>query len=148
VSRSDAQPYLALAARHGLAERIVATGPTSDIERAYAAADAFVFPSPYDAFGMVVTEAMACGLPVIASRRAGASEIITDRTDGLLIADAGDRAAWTQAIAALAADSACRRRLGHAAAETANRFTWDQVARQTLTVYEQLLRSRVSGAAA
>jgi UDP-glucose:(heptosyl)LPS alpha-1,3-glucosyltransferase len=148
VSRSDPQPYLSLAARHGLANRIVSAGPTSAIERAYAAADVFVFPTRYDAFAMVVTEAMACGLPVVTSRQAGASEIITDRVDGILLRDPADRAAWTQAIAALAADPRSRIRLGRAAAETAARFTWDQVARQTLAVYEQVLRSRRNGAAA
>jgi glycosyltransferase involved in cell wall biosynthesis len=148
VSRSDPQPYLSLAARCGMADRVVSAGPTSAIEHAYAAADVFVFPSRYDAFGMVVTEAMACGLPVVTSRQAGASEIISDRTDGILIPDPGDRAAWTQAIGTLAADSTERARLGRAAAETASRFTWDQVARHTLAVYEQVLRSRTGSAAA
>jgi glycosyltransferase involved in cell wall biosynthesis len=148
VSRSDPRSYLALAARHGLADRIVCAGPTAAIERAYAAADVFVFPTRYDAFGMVVTEAMACGLPVVASRRAGAAEIITDGIDGTLLPDPVDRTPWTQAIAALACDPGSRTRLGRAAAQTASRFTWDQVARQTLAVYEQVLRSRASGAAA
>jgi glycosyltransferase involved in cell wall biosynthesis len=148
VSRSDPRPYLALATRHGLAERVVSAGPTTAIERAYAAADVFVFPTRYDAFGMVVTEAMACGLPVVTSRQAGAAEIITDGVDGILVPDPADCAAWTHAIAALAADPGARTRLGRAAAHTASRFTWDQVARQTLAVYEQVIRSRAAGAAA
>jgi glycosyltransferase involved in cell wall biosynthesis len=148
VSRSDPRPYLLLAARCGMADRIVSAGPSSAIEHAYAAADIFVFPSRYDAFGMVVSEAMACGLPVVTSRQAGASEIISNRIDGIVIPDAGDRPAWTQAIGALAADSTERARLGRAAAETARRFTWDQVARHTLALYEQALRSRAGSAAA
>ncbi len=73
VSRSSADDLLALAARHGVADRVEVHPPIRQIERYYAAADAFVFPTPYDAFGMVLTEAMAGGLPVVTTSRAGAA---------------------------------------------------------------------------
>lgn len=58
--------------------------PTSELQRYYAAADAFVFPTTYDAFGMVVLEAMASGLPVFSSDQAGAAELIDTSKDGFV----------------------------------------------------------------
>ncbi len=65
VSRTDPAEMLALAGELGVIDRVTrrASQPTISSEY-YAAADTFVFPTPYDAFGMVITEAMACGLPV------------------------------------------------------------------------------------
>lgn len=59
--------------------------PTSELHRYYAAADAFVFPTTYDSFGMVVLEAMASGLPVFSSDQAGAAELIAPGKDGFVI---------------------------------------------------------------
>jgi len=53
----------------------------------YAAADAYVAPSLEDAFGLPILEAMACGLPVIASVQAGASENVLDGATGYLLRD-------------------------------------------------------------
>src|SRR5439155_18617893 len=73
VSRTPASPYQRLAEDAGVANRVRFLRATNQVEKAYAAADAFLHPSPYDAFGMVVSEAMACGLPVVVSREAGAA---------------------------------------------------------------------------
>lgn len=59
--------------------------PTSELQRYYAAADAFVFPTTYDSFGMVVLEAMASGLPVFSSDQAGAAELIEPGKDGFVM---------------------------------------------------------------
>ena len=76
--------------------------PTNELERYYAAADAFVFPTTCDAFGMVVLEAMAAGLPVFSSDRAGASELIDDGCDGF-VTPLDD---WVEAAAAGLRDEA------------------------------------------
>jgi glycosyltransferase involved in cell wall biosynthesis len=55
------------------------------IERYYAAADAFVFPSVNDSFGLVVLESMASGLPVFSSDQAGAAELIDSGRDGFVL---------------------------------------------------------------
>ena len=68
--------------------------PRSELFTAYQKADALIFPTLFDGFGMVVTEAFACALPVIATTSAGAADLIRDRENGLLIAP-GD----TEAIA-------------------------------------------------
>ncbi len=59
--------------------------PSKIIRKWYKAADVFLLPTQYDAFGMVITEAMASGLPVIVPKDAGAAELIHNAIDGLLI---------------------------------------------------------------
>ena len=144
VSRSDPAEALALADRHGVADRVQVHPPSSHIERYYAAADAFVFPTPYDAFGMVVTEAMACGLPVVTTRAAGAAELIDHDQTGLLVDDPTDISAFTTHMRALAADPSRRRRLGEAAAAAMRTQSWDSVAERTMTLYERVVSTRLA----
>ncbi len=69
---------------------VVFTGPRGDVERWYAAADVFTLPSMFDAFGMVVLEALASGLPVVASREIGAAEVLTGPLAELVVDDPSD----------------------------------------------------------
>jgi UDP-glucose:(heptosyl)LPS alpha-1,3-glucosyltransferase len=142
VTRSDTASLRARVERLGLGARVRFHPPTATVERFYAAADLFVCPTPYDAFGMVVTEAMACGLPVIVSRAAGASELITHREEGLLLEDAGDIEGLAAGLRELAVDRDFAERLGRAARVRTETLTWDEVARRTLQVYEQVLERR------
>jgi glycosyltransferase involved in cell wall biosynthesis len=61
--------------------------PSPNVLQFYAAADAYVGPSLEDAYGLPVLEAMACGLPVLASSRAGVSEIIDHEINGIILRD-------------------------------------------------------------
>ncbi|MBI3610827.1 MAG: glycosyltransferase family 4 protein [Nitrospirae bacterium] len=123
-----------------LRSRLVFVPFTEMIERYYGAGDALVFPSYYDTFGQVVLEAMACGLPVVVSARAGASEIVTDGKDGLTLKDPEDAAALAERLRLLA-DPALRERLGRAARQTALRYGWDEATNKTFAEYEHLLRA-------
>jgi UDP-glucose:(heptosyl)LPS alpha-1,3-glucosyltransferase len=76
----------------GLRGPVVFTGPRADVERLYAAADAFTLPSMFDAFGMVVLEALASGLPVVAPRDIGAAEVLTGPLGELLVDGPADHA--------------------------------------------------------
>lgn len=142
VTRGDTAPYRVRAERLGLGARVRFHPPAEEIERFYAAADLFVCPTPYDAFGMVITEAMACGLPVVTTRAAGASELMEHREHGLLLDEAGDAGALAAALRELAEDEALRERLGRAARARVAGWTWDEVARRTLQVYEHAMGSR------
>jgi len=73
--------------------QVVFTGPRADVERLYAAADLFTLPSMFDAFGMVVLEALASGLPVVAPRDIGAAEVLTGALAELVIDDPRDAGA-------------------------------------------------------
>src|SRR5262249_15897946 len=90
TSASDPRPYRRLAEQLGCAHRVRFPGARNRVERVLAAGDVFLLPTPYDAFGLVCTEAMASGLPVIISKEAGAAELIRHGYNGLIIEDPGD----------------------------------------------------------
>ena len=71
----------------GLDNRVRWVGSTNDVSRYYAAADLFVLPTQYEAFGSVIVEALACGLPVITSELAGAAVVVSPHRNGLLLKD-------------------------------------------------------------
>ncbi|HJZ90355.1 MAG TPA: glycosyltransferase family 4 protein [Gemmataceae bacterium] len=142
VSRTDPAPYSAEAAVAGVADRVLFVPPTANISWYYAAADLFLFPSYYDTFGLVVTEAMASGLPVVTSRVVGAAELISDGTDGLLIERPWDAEMISNHLARLRDDPALRERLGIAARRKIEPLTWDRTAEQTLAVYFEILDER------
>ena len=135
VSRSDPAPYDSLAVALGIGPRVITRPATSAIERYYGAADVLLLPTPYDAFGMVVTEAMACGIPVITTPLAGASEVMTHGVHGLLVDSPTDVAALSAAMKTLIEDPALRAHMGRAASQLMLQHDWDTVARRTLDVY-------------
>jgi glycosyltransferase involved in cell wall biosynthesis len=94
------------------------------------AADAFVLPSAREAFGQVLVEAMACGLPVIAANALGPASIVSDGESGWLFA-ADDPAQLTDVLVAAIGDGEERdRRAAIARAEALDRFTWPALARR------------------
>jgi len=106
-----------------------------------AAADIFLFPTERDeAAPLVPLEAMAAGLPVVASDIGGGAELIENGTSGVLVPPAAvDPLA--QAIDSLLADDALRRRMGEAARERiVERYTIEAMTRQTVAVYELAAR--------
>lgn len=139
VSRNEPAPFLEMARHAGIANRVIFVPPTTQIARYYAAADAFLFPTTYDAFGMVVLEAMAMGLPPIVSRDAGAAELINDGVDGLLLDDPFDPAPAAACLRRLIDDPSSRSALASAALMTARGADWDRVARETFALYEKAI---------
>jgi UDP-glucose:(heptosyl)LPS alpha-1,3-glucosyltransferase len=139
VSRTPAAPYQRIAEEAGVADRVAFLGATNHVERIYAAADALLLPTPYDAFAMVVSEAMACGLPVVVSREAGASELIEHGVNGLLLEDPTSVPEIAGHMRALLQDDLWAAGLGCAARKSVESMSWDSVADRTMRVYEELL---------
>lgn len=140
-------------ARLGLGGRVLFTGRVErDIMPAlFAAADLFLLPSVHDHAGNVdglpntLLEAMASGLPIVASRVAGVPTVIDDGVEGVLVPE-GDAAALGEAISGMLADPARAAALGAAARARAERdFTWPQVARRHLAVYESAIARHAVG---
>ena len=144
VSPSPAEPYRALVQQLGLEQRVQFCDFSDRVESFYAAADALLLPTPYDSFGMVVTEAMASGLPVVVSREAGASELIQHGVNGLLLGDVTDQAELAGWMESLEQDRDMAVRLGCEGRRTVERLSWDAVARETMQVYEDLVARQPS----
>ena len=84
--------------RDCLRPRLHLLGVRADPEHWLAVADCLVFPSHFDAFGSAVLEGLACGLPAVVSRRAGAAELVVEGKTGALLDGPGDPAAWARAL--------------------------------------------------
>jgi UDP-glucose:(heptosyl)LPS alpha-1,3-glucosyltransferase len=116
---------------------------SSSIERYYAAADALVFPTTYDAFGMVLLEAMASGLPVFSSDRAGAAELIDSGKDGFVT----PLVEWVEATAARLHDQELLERVGIAAEQTARQHDWCRVVTAVERLYREIITATAIAAA-
>jgi glycosyltransferase involved in cell wall biosynthesis len=98
----------------GLAERVVFTGRVERVEDVLRAADLFVFPSVFEALGIALVEAAACGLPAVASRTGGIVDVVDDGRSGLLVGPA-DATALAEGLRALGTDPDRRGAMGREA---------------------------------
>ena len=116
----------------GLQDRITFTGPTSNAALAYAASDLFALPTIYEAWGLVIVEALASGLPVVTSRLAGAAEAIREGETGYLLSEPHNASEIAVMLRRLLAGE-------HADAATIaasiERYHWSKI----LCQYEQIL---------
>ncbi|OGW01870.1 MAG: hypothetical protein A2Z59_12200 [Nitrospinae bacterium RIFCSPLOWO2_02_39_17] len=139
AGKGDRKYYQREAESFGVDNLIRFAGHRSDIHKFYASADIFVLPTIYEPFGMVVTEAMASGLPVVVSRQAGASELITEGEDGILIKNADDHEEIAHILMPLVKDKDLRQRIGHNARLKVENLSWDKMADETMMMYIKVL---------
>ncbi|WP_354699227.1 glycosyltransferase [Paraconexibacter sp. AEG42_29] len=116
--------------------RLPAWVSAADLEGLYALADAFVFPSLHEGFGLPVLEAMARGVPVVCSDRSSLPEVAGDAA---LLVDPEDVGALASALTHLLDDGALRERLSAAGVERAAQFTWSRTADLTVQAYRRTL---------
>ena len=109
-----------------------------DLPALYSAAEALVFPSRYEGFGLPPLEAMACGTPVITSNSSSLPEVVGDA--GLLLPP-DDVSALAHAIYLVMTQPALRAELRERGLRRARDFTWERTAARTRAVYESVLRS-------
>jgi glycosyltransferase involved in cell wall biosynthesis len=124
--------------RRGLESRVTFTGRVEGVADRLRASDLFVFPSEFEALGLSLIEAAACGLPAIGSRTGGIVDVIEDGASGLLVvpADAGD---LTSALRVLLADGDRRAHMGRRARQIArDRFDLDDSVCRYAALFREL----------
>lgn len=132
--RHDLRP---LAERLGLSDllRVIPGLPDEgDVRALYQEATAFLFPSRIEGFGLPPLEAMAAGLPVIASTTSAMAETLAG---ACLEASWDDVVAWKEALRAVLSDESLRRHLSDQGRARARSYTWDFTARLTAEVYRR-----------
>lgn len=128
--------------RLGLKRRLRLLGAVDDPRGLLWALDIFAFPSLSEGLGVALLEAMACGLPAVASRAGGIGEVVEHERTGLLVAPA-DSAQLAAALARLAAESNTRETFGRAARlRVIERFSRPAMACATLALYRLCLERR------
>jgi len=144
VGKDDPGPYRTALRKLRLDARVRFLPPVADVLSFYAATDAYVAPSLEDSFGLPILEAMACGLPVIASVQAGASENVVDGTTGYLLRDPMNHAELADLIRRLASDKSAAQQIGAAAAQfVKSSVSWDHNVSATREFLKNALASRL-----
>jgi alpha-1,3-rhamnosyl/mannosyltransferase len=114
--------------------RVVGQVSLQELVELYSAAQALLYPTLYEGFGIPALEAMACGLPVVASCRTAIPEVVGDA--GLLV-DPDNVDEFAAATLRILGDAELRKQCRTKGIERASRFTWEAAARATLQVYSK-----------
>jgi glycosyltransferase involved in cell wall biosynthesis len=123
---------------YGLEDDVVLLGrvPDQDLPAIYNLADAFLFPSLYEGFGIPLLEAMACGCPVVTSVAGACPEVVGDAA---VLVDPGDARAIAAAAHDVVTNPALAQTLRAKGLVRAQAFTWERSARETLAVFERVM---------
>ena len=129
---------MAEVARQRLTDRVHFIGfvDDADLPTLYSEASLFAFPSLYEGFGLPLLEAMGCGTAVLTSNSSSLPEVAGAAAQML---PPQDQAAWTETMFSLLANPALRHDLISAGFAQVRRFSWQQSARQLLTIYRRML---------
>ncbi len=137
----EAARLLRFAAELGVADRVHLRGqvPRADVPALLRSADVVVCTPWYEPFGIVPLEAMACGVPVVASAVGGLTDTVVDGVTGLHVPPKRPEA-LASAVRRLLSDAALRDAYGIAGADRARcRYSWDRIATDTMRVYERVV---------
>lgn len=139
--QKDIEPFIRKHAGGGYEKgvRIVRPKKQSELHKYYSSGSVFVFPSLDDGFGMVVLEAMACGIPIIATENSGAGSLIDG--NGYIIT-ANDKEAIKEKIIKLYNEPDLCRKMSKVSIAIAKKNTWDDYGKKLIELYEGLLREK------
>lgn len=144
VGNDEPAHFRSEAQRLGIDSRVRFLRPAEDVRTIYAAADVLVAPSLEDSFNLPVLEAMACGVPVVVSPRAGISEWLNHGFDALLLKDPHNVGELADFLCALATNSSLRQTLAHNAIVTAGKFSWGQHVSQLRALLETVVKKKAA----
>jgi glycosyltransferase involved in cell wall biosynthesis len=126
------------AAQLGVSDQMVFAGSRGDVPDLLSAFDVFALSSRYEGLPIALIEAMAAGLPVVATDVGGVAEVVDDGRNGYLVEE-GDPSALATRLAKLLADPLLRQRLGADAAARAADFTMGPAVVRTMEIYDEAL---------
>ena len=120
------------------ADRCLLNGPVNDVSKEYLNSSLFVLPSRFEGFGLVIIEAMSCGVPVVAFNcPMGPDEIITDGEDGFLV-PVGDVCTLVDKLQMLMQDHELRMKFSEKAYRNSDRYRIDKISNQWIQLFTQL----------
>lgn len=143
VGRGRPTPFLKLAQKLGISERVHLVGETREVDKYYGASDLMVLPTMYDPFSNVCLEAMACALPVITTAQNGAAELIRPGKNGFIQKHARDAGELADLLGQCL-DPVRLSVMGQVARQVAQPFTREQNMLETLGVFERITEQRQS----
>lgn len=141
AGKADPSPFKKAAESLGIGAKVNFIGVCQDVPGLFAASDIFVLPTQYEPFGLVITEAMAAGLPIIASQLAGACELIADGESGILIENPHDPVELAGHVRRLLSSTE-RQRIGKAGLALVQSLSWQALAEQTHSLYEKMMGAK------
>jgi glycosyltransferase involved in cell wall biosynthesis len=138
AGNDDPSPYKRKAFELGVIDHLRFLGSVSAPESLFMEADALVFPTHYEPFGMVIIEAMAAGIPVITTRSAGAVEDMTDGVHGVFLEDPCSAEELSKRMSLLLEDRDLRETVSMNGRIAAERYDWSVIAVKHIDLYRSV----------
>ncbi len=138
IGRGKKASYCKLAKKINCLENLIFLGYVDEVEKYYAASDIYVHPTFYDSCSLVVTEALASGLPVITTIYDGASGVIDDGDEGFVMKDPMDYEALAEKISLLFNDE-FRKKASIAAREKAEKYPAERNCEEIIEIYNEVV---------
>ncbi|GAX86872.1 conserved hypothetical protein [Lebetimonas natsushimae] len=132
TGKGDIEPYLALAKKLSVYDRVYYLGLLNDVREGYWLSDVFVLPTSYEGWGLVATEAMGCGLPVLISKVGGVKDYLIDGYNGLAIER--DEYNIAKKVLYIKNNQSIYNNIRKNGIETAKKYNWENVAKKYLEV--------------
>ncbi len=128
----------------GVKDKLLLLNSRSDIElsEVYAACNVFIYPSSAGTWGLVVTEAMAAGKPVILSKQVGTAEIVTDQVNGLIVDQTTPQALAQQVEKLLNDPKLCSKIGTNAYLNVKNNLSWEKYAKTIENIFQETLKAK------
>lgn len=139
----DREPYRQLMSELGIDEsRCHLYGSLADVKEQYLSSSVFALPSRFEGFGLVIIEAMSCGLPVVSFNcENGPRNIITDEQDGCLVTPY-DVEEYANKLLKLIHDKDYRQQMGINAYQASRRYAIENIATQWKDLFDELMRDK------
>lgn len=138
----DAKKFTDLAEELGVSQSVEILAATKDVEGEFCKSSIYALTSKYEGFGMVLVEAMSCGLPVVSfSCKSGPSDIIRNGEDGFLIPP-GNTDLFAEKLSLLIEDYELRHKMGEAGSQNVLRFTEEEVMPKWINLFNSLVNEK------